>query len=37
MGRSITGKGEGASVAEVAVSLPARHLRAMKNCEVLKI
>ena len=37
MGRSITGGGEGASVAEVAASLPARRLGAMKNCGVLKI
>ena len=37
MGRSMTGEGEGASVAEVAASLPARRLGAMKNCEVLKI
>jgi len=31
MGRSMTGGGEGASVAEVAASLPARRLGAMKN------
>jgi len=37
MGRSMTGGGERASVAEVAASLAARHLGAMKNCEVLKI
>ena len=37
MGRSMTGGGEGASVAEVATSLPARSLGAMKNYEVLKI
>ena len=37
MGRSMIGGGEGASVAEVAASLPARRLGAMKNCEVLKI
>jgi len=37
MGRSMTGGGEGASIAEVAASLPTRRLGAMKNCEVLKI
>ena len=31
MGRSMTGGGEGASVAEVDASLPARLLRAMKE------
>ena len=37
MGRSMIRGGEGASVAEVAASLPARRLGAMKNCKVLKI
>jgi len=37
MGRSMIRGEDGASVAEVAASLPARHLGAMKNCEVLKI
>ena len=31
IGRSMTGGGEGASVAEVAASLPARHLGAMEE------
>ena len=34
---SMIGGGKGTSVAEVVASLPARHLGAMKNCEVLKI
>ena len=37
MGRSMTGGGEGASVAEVATSLPARLLGAIKNQSLLKI
>ena len=37
MGRSMIGGGDGASVAEVAASLPARRLGAMKNWEVLKV
>ena len=38
MGCSMIGGGEGASVAEVAASLPACRLGAIKNCEgVLKI
>ena len=31
MGRSMTGEGEGASVAEIAASLPARLLGAMEE------
>ena len=37
MRRLMTGGGEGASVAEVAASLPARLLGAIKNQSVLKI
>ena len=38
MGCSMIGGGDGAAVAEVAASFPARHLGAIKNCEeVLKV
>jgi len=37
MGRSMIGGEDGTSVAEVAASLPACHLGAMKDWKVLKI